>query len=752
MVFEYIERSFPVEVQNEFRPCAEHCARSGVTQIGPCVPRGLLTNETIDMPEPTREHLGKPPGWIFAIRRRESELSDRGKPFCGGGQCCKRRDSHHPGDPGCFGKGCDGYHCCWDATTDKEANRHTLAVARGVKQPAFVPFTQQGSGGVCDVSGASFGDGDEVPPAASCGLKKVAVRRWWNKCGLHIPYQTPPGMKDPNLNMSTGWDDTTHSFRWGPPTMHRTHDGGALEPPFGSGTFCVYSPAGARTPFGGRLPSAASPEDGIGGKWHTRREMTLARRTGEFGAGGSHATSHARRRLRHPGRTVGLHRTYVKYEVYKDQRLGYWKVTPGEEPLIQWRVRSEFRSEAYKLALVWTDNAMLSRKLGFMQTLVPPQPHDGTVVNGLLYNIDPSALDSRHARSAEFRRERRAINGTNSWGMRAFVGPCAYPLGFPTFGKATKYKVQLIVYRHREAHFFRHPVTLDSFLRTVEHDVVGDCVFEPRSAVFIKETSDFYRAQDEGFTLTRSGEPIPRCDGLYGSDDFGRHGHNETEPCGAFGCNCRYSPGNCGDVRYMYQAWDEIEASSFKKARGEAEEGAGLDASAFGVNEPPAGAQQAGDDGQQAGNDRDGQQQRPNGRQSGPPDGDSNGNGPDFAAGDGADAGQAGSNGELSRAREEADRLRREAEEAEDRLNGLPDDATPEEVADARRERDLADARADVAESALDVRGGGVGPDLAPASNGGGPQQQGRPPGSGGPGQRRWVRKGKAATRVKRLK
>ena len=98
------------------------------------------------------------------------------------------------------------------------------------------------------------------------------------------------------------------------------------------------------------------------------------------------------------------------------------------------------------------------------------------------------------------------------------------------------------------------------------------------------------------------------------------------------------------------------------------------------------------------------------------------------------------------------DRLRREAEEAEDRLNGLPDDATPEEVADARRERDLADARADVAESALDVRGGGVGPDLAPASNGGGPQQQGRPPGSGGPGQRRWVRKGKAATRVNRLK
>ena len=62
------------------------------------------------------------------------------------------------------------------------------------------------------------------------------------------------------------------------------------------------------------------------------------------------------------------------------------------------------------------------------------------------------------------------------------------------------------------------------------------------------------------FFLTRSGEPIPRCDGVYGSDDFGRHGHNETEPCGAFGCNCRYSPGNCGDVRYSYQQWDEIEA------------------------------------------------------------------------------------------------------------------------------------------------------------------------------------------------
>ena len=38
--------------------------------------------------------------------------------------------------------------------------------------------------------------------------------------------------------------------------------------------------------------------------------------------------------------------------------------------------------------------------------------------------------------------------------------------------------------------------------------------------------------------------PVKRADGLYGSDDM-RNGHNATEPCGAYGCSCEFSPGNC---------------------------------------------------------------------------------------------------------------------------------------------------------------------------------------------------------------
>ena len=55
-------------------------------------------------------------------------------------------------------------------------------------------------------------------------------------------------------------------------------------------------------------------------------------------------------------------------------------------------------------------------------------------------------------------------------------------------------------------------------------------------------------AHAQGFLLLTAGVPVPEADGYMGSDDL-RHGHNETVPCGAYGCrNCVYSPGNaCAD-------------------------------------------------------------------------------------------------------------------------------------------------------------------------------------------------------------
>ena len=78
-MFEYIERVHPVQVLHEWEDCAEKCANPGAifaytralirrcqptfclagqTRIGPCVPRGMVFNETTlrsgeDVPDDT---------------------------------------------------------------------------------------------------------------------------------------------------------------------------------------------------------------------------------------------------------------------------------------------------------------------------------------------------------------------------------------------------------------------------------------------------------------------------------------------------------------------------------------------------------------------------------------------------------------------------------------------------------------------------------------------------------------------------
>ena len=52
---------------------------------------------------------------------------------------------------------------------------------------------------------------------------------------------------------------------------------------------------------------------------------------------------------------------------------------------------------------------------------------------------------------------RRPKNGTNSW-AQVCTGPCTYPLGYPPYGKGSKYEFRLYVYRTNRHRTFTTPV------------------------------------------------------------------------------------------------------------------------------------------------------------------------------------------------------------------------------------------------------------------------------------------------------
>lgn len=447
----------------------------------------------------------------------ESVLSDRGKPFCGGGLCCRAKDSLHPGDPGCFESGCHGRHCCWDPTKESRETESTRPYAIAARAPAIGEFSQSGKNAACYVTGSGFGSGDFLPATSFCKLRFQGVRRWWNKCGLQIPFQSPPGIKDPLLNMTSGWDNRTQAFRWASNDYKN----------------CIFFPSGSRT-------VGALTTDKTGRKHAGRRMPTELDQDSE----GGEYHDHTQGSMPAPAGGMGARRSYVRYETYIDKKLGYYVVEEGEEPLIQWRINPQFRSEDYRLALQWVDCALGSRSKGFMSTLPFQDPNDD-VVNGFLYNIDTEAGNTHEARSTRFPPHRRARNGTNSWQRETWMGPCTYPIGFPPYGTRTSYNVRLFIYRARRSREIKHPATWKSFMDAVQDDLVGDCMFQPKAEGGGKQGSR--SADAEGLYLTRPGEVIQRCDGLYKSQNLS-NGHNQTVPCGAYGCDCRFSPGNCGQV------------------------------------------------------------------------------------------------------------------------------------------------------------------------------------------------------------
>jgi hypothetical protein len=251
------------------------------------------------------------------------------------------------------------------------------------------------------------------------------------------------------------------------------------------------------------------------------------------------------------------------YETYIEPKIGWWDVAGGEEPTLMWQVSERFHSEEYKLAVQWTTFPNQVSSSGDFDSTLMYHEDDGTVVNWLLYDIDSSAQSTVSAVSESLSAceasgpdigacsDRRAKRGVNSWNnsggyARPFMGPCTYPLGYPAYGRTIYYKVELLIYKSREREF-EEPVTYGAFHRAVpDEDIVGSCSFRPKAPV--QSVGDTRNAADEGFMLLTEGIPVPEADGFLGSDDL-RYGHNETVPCGAYGCrNCNYSPGvPCSD-------------------------------------------------------------------------------------------------------------------------------------------------------------------------------------------------------------
>ena len=88
-------------------------------------------------------------------------------------------------------------------------------------------------------------------------------------------------------------------------------------------------------------------------------------------------------------------------------------------------------------------------------------------------------------------------------------------------------------------------LTLAKFEKLVKNEMVGYCTAKANSAASYKKDSPRPETWHEGpFTSTHPHQPVPRADGFFGSDDL-RDGHFETVPCGAYGCPCEWSPGNC---------------------------------------------------------------------------------------------------------------------------------------------------------------------------------------------------------------
>jgi phosphatidylethanolamine-binding protein (PEBP) family uncharacterized protein len=251
----------------------------------------------------------------------------------------------------------------------------------------------------------------------------------------------------------------------------------------------------------------------------------------------------------------------VLYESYVDKSMGFWTVHPGEPPAVLWELHEAYQSEAYKLAVAWIDltGSSIAKRRVYHSTLSDRDKLE-RVVHWLLYDIPTDATSTAEALWSPAFATRRPKNGTSSWAapsaqdvangrqwgaLDSFSGPCTYPLGYPPFGMRSKYEIKLYIYRTNYHRQFTTPVTLANFekaMGTGQKDVAGTCAFYPVS--FVRQRQD-KKATPGNLPLTSSSATIPQCDGKYKSTTCPEGAMNASWPCGAYGCECKYSPGNC---------------------------------------------------------------------------------------------------------------------------------------------------------------------------------------------------------------
>jgi len=173
--FAYMERVFPGFLEHSGVSCAEHCApakhiKASISQgsdhqrlaylekqrIGTCLPRGFVPKTLL------------PSG--VASKTDEDKMSDRGRPFCGNGRCCRAPDvpgspDAFAGDPRCYGAGCHGRRCCADpaAADYRPITDHNKVMAMAESARMTGGFKQSVLSDACHVTGLGFAEAYDVP-------------------------------------------------------------------------------------------------------------------------------------------------------------------------------------------------------------------------------------------------------------------------------------------------------------------------------------------------------------------------------------------------------------------------------------------------------------------------------------------------------------------------------------------------------------------------------------------------------------
>ena len=230
------------------------------------------------------------------------------------------------------------------------------------------------------------------------------------------------------------------------------------------------------------------------------------------------------------------------------------QVESGVPTPLSWQLHSDFQSEEYRLAIVMLDvtGSALTARREWHST--PTHKDDAVpdgqsrVVNMLLFDIDSTASNTYEMLAGGLN-QRMPKFGESSWGMdytgraptRSASCRTAPPAATSSSSTSTATATRTTSPRSPR------PTTSPSPCSRRSSATTRRVLHHARGVGRARYRKGLARRRDVGRRAVHRdalGVPVKRADGLYGSDDM-RNGHNATEPCGAYGCSCEFSPGNC---------------------------------------------------------------------------------------------------------------------------------------------------------------------------------------------------------------